>query len=103
MDYVGTAALGCPAERSSAGLKSSGNCGAVGVGSFINSCPVSDWERLPGERGELHSPGQPRAAVPTWAENSADCCYYLHYVSITASLVFFPTLMGSLIVGSPRK
>ncbi len=46
-------------------LKSNGNDRSIGFGSCINSCPISDWESWKGTPGELHSPGQPRTAVPT--------------------------------------
>jgi len=63
---VGTAALGCPAERSS----------AAGIAIRLVST-ASVQIRICGDRfhigkdlngtGELCSPGQPRAAVPTWS------------------------------------
>jgi tRNA-dihydrouridine synthase B len=56
--HVGTAALGCPPERSSTGFDAGG--------------------RVNGEESGLRPDGQPRAAVPTWAlsETSAACKSY---------------------------
>jgi tRNA-dihydrouridine synthase B len=48
-NHVGTAALGCPVERSSAGFDGSAD--------------------LDGEKSGLWPDGQPRAAVPTWASS----------------------------------
>jgi queuine tRNA-ribosyltransferase len=49
--HVGTAALGCPVERSSTG-----------------SC--ADSSNLDGQKSDLQPDGQPRAAVPTFAEKT---------------------------------
>jgi len=83
--HVGTAALGCPAERSSAAS-------------------------LRPSSGELRSPGQPRAAVPTRAQalfgivqGGMDPVLRKESAERTIDIGFGGYAIGGLSVGEPRK
>src|SRR5579863_10446820 len=64
-NYVGTAAPGCPAEQSSAEFMVVVNKLGGPAATKKNSDLIPEWEFEQAAAGELRSPGQPGAAVPT--------------------------------------
>jgi queuine tRNA-ribosyltransferase len=93
-DYVGTAALGCPVERSSTGF-------------------CADSGNPSGQKSGLRPDGQPRAAVPTFAEKTQslfgiiqggmDRSLRKESALRTIEIGFPGYAIGGLSVGEPRE